>query len=359
MAKITTIWELRKPFQQGNLEFWGFADGTDDPTTLYDISGKERDMTVESNEPELQTNIINNLPSLYFDGTNDPLKFTDNFQFKHAFMVIKIEDLEFDGDQGILSALTTNGLLTGVDDSDLFEDFSYGTNFVYGKNYVDFPNDNLKAPMGEFAIIEIVCPGGLSLDGLQLGQDREDTGKKGKFWFNELIVFSAVKSYFTRQDIYQYFAEKYHLWKELADGTKIFPFPNDHQSPYSPLRYRIQSPPLPNGKIKTRIKGAKLQQYSLNFNTRRQGEILAIDRFETDHFNENFVVEHNSFYPPRRSNVNSISSIEVNPRGVNLFDYNFTARQFELSQILVEIPQYYLAQDEYFITVDGGFIYVN
>jgi hypothetical protein len=359
MGFIETIWSLRKPFQMSGLEFWGSVDNTDDPANLYDQSINGRDMTVVSNEPELQQNIINGIQSLYFDGTNNPLKFTDNFQFKHAFLVVAMEDEEFDGDQGILSALTTNGLLTGVDGEAVFEDFGYTTNFVYGKNYVDFANDNLEAPMnGRFAIIEIVCPAGLSLDGLQIGQHLADAGTKGKFWFNELIVFSVVKSYYTRQDIYHYFAEKYHLWKELADGTRIFPFSNNHQSPYAPVRYRIQSPPLPNGKFKMRIKGSKLQQYDFNFTNRRQGEALAVDKFETENFGSQFVVEHNSFYPPRRSNVYAVSDIEVSPRSVNLFDYRFTGRQVEVSQVLVEPTLLYLVQDGYFITIDGNFITV-
>jgi hypothetical protein len=64
MGQIETIWSLRKPFQMSGLECWVMADGTDDPAILYDQSINGRDMTVVSNEPELQQNIINGLQSL-------------------------------------------------------------------------------------------------------------------------------------------------------------------------------------------------------------------------------------------------------------------------------------------------------
>ncbi|MBX7170140.1 MAG: PKD domain-containing protein [Pyrinomonadaceae bacterium] len=336
----TSRWSKIDLIPRANLLKWGNLDNAVDGTEVGDYSGNDRKMVCASSLPVLQSNVINGKPALYFDGTKNPIKFTGSFTAKHIFLVAAFDGASFTGNEGLLSGVAATSILRGNGATTTkFANLSIGSGFSYRKSYVTLAESNELAPMaGSFSILELTFPTGISLDGFQIGQDTSNTGRKWKGWYVEDLVYGVVKNYAERMRIYRYFAMKFFLWRELADGTKIFPFPNNHQSPFSPSRYKIQSAPLPNGKTKTRVKGSKLQNFEFGYTTRRQEESDAIDKFETDFFDgRTIAVENNSFYPPRMYNVVPTSDISVEPQGINLFGYKWTGRQADANVTEIDV----------------------
>lgn len=340
MAKIETIWEKRKPFSQQFLELWLAADSTDSNANLYDLSGKGRDFA-SSGGWALQSNILNGNQSLYNDNSKNPFTWAGTeFTAKHVFLVCKMDEATFSAARGLLTGATTNPLLVGTNAADKFADNSLGANFVYKKSYVDFANNNLKAPIstGGFKILEFVMKDGLSLSDLQIGKDRNNGSTNFKGWFSELIIFNWVRGWHGRQEVYKYFAEKYCLWRETSDGKNLFPFPNNHQSPFKTVPYVIRSQSLPNGKFKERRKGSVLQQFDFGFEVRRQSEILAARTFEKEHLGvKEFAAENNSFYPPRQVNLRMLDGVQKNPNSINFFGYQFSAIQTDETESAIVI----------------------
>lgn len=333
------LWSKRQIVPVPDMLFWNALDEAEDATEIQDYSGNERNLTVASSAPVLQSDILNGQKAVYFDGTKNPLKFTENITLKHLFLIAAYDGATFTGNEGLISGVGAGSILLGNGaGTNKFANLGFG-DFVYRKNDVQLIESNQLAPVaGNIQILELVFPAGYSLDGIQIGQDITNTGRKWKGWWFEQIGYGAVKSWFDRMRVYRYFASKFHLWRELADGTKIFPFPNNHQSPFTPLRYKIQSPPLPNGKIKTRVKGSKLQAFDFNYATRAQYEADAIDEFETDYFDGRVIaVENNSFYPPRRLNIIPTTDISVEPFSISLFGYKWSGRQSDTSVTEIDV----------------------
>lgn len=335
MARIETIWEKIKPFAIDRLEIWAMADGTDSASNLYDVSGNARNFSVGSTPPILQTN-LNGLQTIYFDGTKNPLSWTGTaFNLKHCFLVVAVEGNTFDAARGLLTGITTNPFLVGVNATDKFNDNGLGTNFSYKKADVAFANNNLKAPVAsKFKIIEFVCPDGIDIANLQIGKDRNNAGTNLKGWVAEIICYSRRRGWHVRQQIYKYFANKYYLWRELSDGKLIFPFHNNHASPNKPIAPGlIRSKMVSSGRFKESRSGSILRSFDFGFEPRRQFEIDAISKFEEEVLGkQSFALENNSFYPPRRINVRMLGEgIEINPIGVNLFGYKFSAQQVDNS----------------------------
>lgn len=338
MAKLTTTWEQQKPFNLTGCKFWGAADNSSDGSRLYDLSG-HGDLVNGSNPPanfnyaETDTNLF------YFDGTKNPLSRNGAVTLKHVFIVGAVDGAAFNGSAGLLSGVSGQEVLTGYPGQNYFSGSILPANTIYKKLDLGFTLATPFAPMaGTLAIIEMIFPTGLALNGLQIGQAGAHTTGKFKGWFGELICYSLRKGWHTRMDIYRYFAKKYFLFRELFGGVKIFPFPNNHASPHQPLRYKIQSPALPSGKIKTRVKGSKLQQYDFNYTVRRQDEIDAVEAFEDRYFDgRTIAVENNSYYPPRRVNIVPVSDVSVDPQSVNLFGYKWSGRQTDTSEEAVVV----------------------
>jgi hypothetical protein len=255
-------------------------------------------------------------------------------------MVAAVEGATFDAARGLLTGAADNPLLVGSNGTDKFADNSMADNFVYRKSDVSFANSNLKAPVsGAFKIIEIVIPEGVDIGSLQIGKDRANSGTGFKGWFAELIIFSQRKGWHARHAIYKYLAEKYLLWRELSDGTLVYPFLNNFASPIKNRPYIIRSQPLPSGVYKERRKGLLLDQYEFGFSTRRQTEVLAARAFEQQVLGEKtFVMENNSLYPPRRVNIRMLGDgTDINPIAGNLFDYRFAAQQMNTTSVPIDV----------------------
>jgi hypothetical protein len=255
----------------------------EDATQIGDFSGNDNKLAVASSAPVLQTDVINGKPGVYFDGTNNPLKFTTDLTLKHLFLVAKFDGATFTGNEGLLSGVAATSILRGNGNTTTkFANLAIGSGFVYKKNYVALTESTQNAPMNSFAILELIFPSGISLDGIQIGQDTTNTGRKWKGWFIEQIGYGEVQDDCNRRSIYEYFALKFWLWRYKSDNYPYFPFVFNRSSKHrsTELAEISEAEGLRGSdRVVRYLDDAPLHSYDLEFNYRFYLEYLATVQF--------------------------------------------------------------------------------
>lgn len=286
----TSIWSRKGIVPLTDCLFWNALDVAEDATEIGDFSGNDNKLEVASSAPVLQTNIINGNPAVYFDGTKNPLKFTNSINLKHIFLIAKFDGAEFDGNEGLLSGVAATSILRGNGDTTTkFANLSIGSGYIYRKNFVTLTESTQNAPMNGFSIIELVFPSGISLDGIQIGQDTTNTGRKWKGWFVEQIGYGEVQDENCRRDIYEYFAIKFYLWKKKTFGAielNILPFAPDRGSDMTEGWLAEMSEAegqRGQDKVTRYLDDTELKSWSLQFGTRHSTETNALRTFLAEH----------------------------------------------------------------------------
>ena len=221
-----SIWSRMGIVPTTNLLKWGALDNANDGSEVGDYSGNDRKMLVDSSYPTLQTlSAINNKKALYFDDSKQPLVFSGTFTAKHIFIVAAIDETVFGNYKGLLTTLTKD-LLVGQSGTSKINPPANAIG-TYKKSFVEFSSEDYQAPMqGKFAIIELVYPAGIELDGIVIGQNKSDGALKLKGWYVEDLMYGEIQDDFSVRDIYEYFAIKFHLWrKKLYSSTELNVFP--------------------------------------------------------------------------------------------------------------------------------------
>lgn len=209
---------------------------------IYDSSGNER--TLEGNEsssPVLATNILGGHPAWYFDGAVDPLVYTGSVTLKHVFILASNEDATFDGFQGLLTGPTTGDVLVGDDGTTKF--FDLGISNLYSNAGTSYDEDNQQAPMsGTFRLLEVKNSGGITLDGIQIGQQRALTARKWQGHFVEMIGFERVLSLEEIRQVRLYFNIKFGEFKRglpfYFPSADIVPVPGPSRFYDVPQNYK-------------------------------------------------------------------------------------------------------------------------
>lgn len=325
-------WTKRKLLPLGGLEAWHALDLATSGASIDDFSGKNRTLVCPSNQPVLQTDVINGLPALYFDGTNDPLGYTGAFPARHCFVLASYENAAFGGKlAGLLSDNATNGLLVGNTVSTRFFNFSYSGFGAYDYRRADVPfaESNQQAPVDSvFRLVEISLDAGWSMDGVQVGQDRGFSDRLWQGWFVESLMYSTIKSDAERWEIYRYFAMKYHLWQETAAGLYIFPFQANRTRPTSRGQEHYVSEPY-SGDAKVLVRGGKRRDFQMPYLLRTDVEAKAAEKFHEDHYpdqTKHFVLRDFNYYPPRDAECRFTSPFEEQGSDVAFrFNYSFNA----------------------------------
>jgi len=223
MRRINTITQWRDTglVRTSGLEYWhALQTGATGHNVIYDYSGNDRHISTTSSPPVLQADVINGHLGMYFNGSANPLKNTDDdVILNHIFILTSFEDAAFAGNEGLLS--DTNSLPAlfgnGAASTKFFDTEYDGT---YRKNDAIFVSSNMSVPMsGNFALIEIILPDGLPFEGFQIGQDRNFIDRKWKGWFIESLAYSRVLTTAERRAILLYFNLKFNL----ADIPLWFP----------------------------------------------------------------------------------------------------------------------------------------
>lgn len=279
----TSMWSRMGLFSLKDSLFWNALDNAEDATEIGDYSGNDNKLAVASSAPALQSNVINGKPGIYFDGTNNPLKFTKDLTLKHLFLIAKFDGAAFTGNEGLFSGVASGSILRGNGSGQTkFENLSIGSGYTYKKNYITLTEATENAPMNAFAIIELIFPSGKALDGVQIGQDTTHTDRKFKGWFVEQIGYGEVQDDCATKAIYEYFALKFWLWRYKSDNYPYFPFVFNRSSKHrsTELAEISEAEGLRGSdRVVRYLDDAPLHSYDLEFNYRFYLEYLATVQF--------------------------------------------------------------------------------
>jgi hypothetical protein len=203
---------------------------------ILDYSGNGRNLTAETDAPVLTPNVQNGQPGWLFNGaaTNPLVWAGGDIAPRHIFIVMAFTEAELSGTfQGVLSGVNTFDALTGIGGTDRFFDFGF-SGWQYRKGGKFYVLSNQKAPVGgAVAVIELISPDPIFLDGIQIGQQRNLTARRGKFYFFESLFYEHIKTGCERQEIFEHFAERYHIWRYRSDDLAIFPFAFDRSTEHN------------------------------------------------------------------------------------------------------------------------------
>lgn len=326
-------WSKSPLIPRSELLAWNFLAASDlgsgNPVaSIPDWSGNNRVIATTSDYPDLSNGVLNGEDGVYFDGTKKPLKYTGALTPKQIFIVAAIQTTTFGGNNGLLSGLTTAGLLAGNGaGTSRFYNFSYAASgYSFRKNDVVLAETNQLAPVGgKFAVIELRFPAGIALDGFQIGQDRASTDRKLNGVFIENQMFGEINPIFETTQIYQYFARRYHIFQEDAAGRKIFPFYPDNPRSRASGRTFFKSKPY-SGPSKTLLRGGRGYQFDASFSDRRQSEVNAAEAFHAEHYGiKDFVFRDWKFDPPKDTVAEFTSELKDEGSVGRFFNYSFSA----------------------------------
>lgn len=174
-----------------------------------------------ANQPTFQTNVINGLPVVRFDGTNDVLNATGSFTPATVFAVAKYAAATFNSYDGLVTggaASNSEAVLVGsAASANFFNSADLGlSDAVYRLNGTSYALSAMAAPMNAWGVVDITSAMFTALT-IQVGQDRNNAGR---FWngdIAEVIVYDTVLSPTDRATVENYLATKYAI--ALAGGS--------------------------------------------------------------------------------------------------------------------------------------------
>lgn len=323
-----TKWTMGDWIPRGGMICWHSADSSANGQTIEDAAGKAQlDSGFGSTPPVYQTNVINGLPALYFDGsTNDPPKWTGgSVTPKHVFVVAGFDGVNFGASyRGLVGGATSGEILVGNPSSNYWFNFAVGQ--TYRRYDVAFPESGSPGIFGQIGLMEISNPLGWAFSGIQIGQQRNLTDRRWKGWWCEQIFYDRVLSDVERWKIYRYIACKYRIWQQEGQSSSkaVYPFPADRPYGREHGRETYLSEPY-DGDPTALVRGNFKSGYELAFTLRRQEELDAAKAFyEAHHPLGEFIFRDYRFNPYRDSNVRFTSNLRERGSDVTYrFNYSF------------------------------------
>lgn len=231
----------------GLLAWHMYEMGVSGHNIIYDYSGNGRTIDSASlNAPVLTSNVLYGQPGWYFDGTTTvPLNYTGSVTPKHVFILASHDDAAFNLNRGLLSGEITGDLLASNNTGTTFFDLALA-DFGYRKSDVFYAQNNQQAPMsGRPELIEVAITGGTTLDGIQVGKQRNLAGRIWKGYFFEQLLFNRILTSLEKDRVKLYFNLKFSQWKV---GLPFY-FPSDDILGFTPRRSRFYAEPPMYDKI--------------------------------------------------------------------------------------------------------------
>lgn len=183
--------------------------------TWPDSSGFIRNLTqaTAGSKPTYKTNILNGLPVVRFDGTDDVLTSASGTGPKHVFAVAKYNTATFVDYDGLVTGAGAGDaevVLTGRDGQNFFFNSPAVTTDYY-KNGTSFVETAMTGPMNAFAVMSISSAGFQNPMAVQVGLDRNNAGRYWNGDVAEILAYNAVLSAGDRQAIQNYLGTKYGI----------------------------------------------------------------------------------------------------------------------------------------------------
>lgn len=126
------------------------------------------------------------------------------YTLREAFVVARFREATFSNYGGLIGSLST-GFLVGQEGTNRFFNFAYGNGYQYFLNSIEHPESDQIAPMNEWGLINVRIPAGLTMDGLQLGLDRNFYSvRTGKVDIAAVITTTELVPANIRREILEY-----------------------------------------------------------------------------------------------------------------------------------------------------------
>lgn len=298
---------------QLNVAAGGISNGQN-ATFLTDYSGNGRTLSAASAYPVYQTSAINSKAGVYWDGTKNPLKNSSNFGVRCGFLVVKInETTSFSNYAGVLTDTSALPILVGNSGTPNFNDnLQDALLFEFRSNDRIYSRDpasgalTLPAPINLYQIIFFRYWIPVSVNGIQVGQDRVTTTRKAKMTLALLALYSTD---FDEQELRA-------AQKTLADNfgltlADVFPYQADDDSAFRDVEAGNLDFPASGGQIaETLGAGAKIDA-DLKFTARTPAEVKAARAFLRRHYLRlPFIYRSYSLIPPEDALGYATSLIE-------------------------------------------------
>ena len=179
-------------------------------TTWPDLSGGNRSLFPlgsAANAPVYKTGILNGLPVVRFDGTDDVMRVTNPvaFSYQHFFVVAKFDLGAFPDYNGLLSCAGTHILIGTAGANNFYAPFAQAAEYRRG-GVVDASR---QGPMMVWEHMGIAFDAPLSADYFQIGLDR---GYPPRYWMGDVAEVIAYDHKLTapeRQQVEGYLRGKW------------------------------------------------------------------------------------------------------------------------------------------------------
>lgn len=210
-------WTTTGLIPQSGLIVWPLYDPlTSASGNIVDGSGNGYDLTQGTTPPVLTLNRLYGNPGWFFSGSSNPLQtIDDEFIAKTVFVLASATGSAFDLNRGLVSGLTTGDWLTSESSGTQF--FSFGADYDYRKSDTAYADASMEAPLNETAeLMEITHPDGITMDGLQIGQQKglDSNARKWKGYFYELMMWDRELTALERQRVHLYFNVKFRTFQK-------------------------------------------------------------------------------------------------------------------------------------------------
>lgn len=246
--------------------------------SLTDYTDYARHLTAASGYPTFQTGVQNSKAIVRFSGSNNPLKNAATFSVACGWMVVKHTGVTFGDFEGVLSGLGNVGILVGGGASattffDFLDDY-----YEYRLNDRIYPKENAPAPMGDFKLIFFRFWRPITIDGVQIGQDRTFTTRK---FTGDIGLLALSSRNFCEKEIRaqsQRIADYFAL--TLAD---VIPYQGMKSDEVISGRVaNVYDPPEGNRIVE--VIGNYNQSFNLTFGNRSNKEFKAMREYHKGHY---------------------------------------------------------------------------
>lgn len=324
-------------------------------SSFTDLSGNDRHLTQGSARPVIETDAINGKKAVVWDGSKNALKTEESFQITCGFLVARVND--FTNYNGVLTTLENYGILVGNHlNAPNWFDFGYDRYEIRLNDRI-FPDDAAPTPTGEWGIIFFRFWRALQCDGIQLGSDRNFSGRKADM---KVALLALYDRGFCEEEIrlmHESIGYSYQL--PIED---VFPYRGSKTDTFG-YNKKVLSDGQDEPVLRLK-RGIRKSPFDLDFSFRSSNEFRDARAFWNSHYPEkSFIYRDYGIIPPEDTVTRIPENTEFESRGTNgvTMNYGFTGVETEdlTLGVIPEAPAEVVAASPDEIVVDADSVIVG